>query len=73
MRRAFELSQETSRVRDRYGRHKYGQSLLLSRRLIEAGVRLVLNQVYFPARFQRLRKKTRIPSAFAGFHGCYGT
>jgi len=40
-RRAFDLSKEKSRVRDRYGRHKYGQSLLLSRRLIEAGVRLV--------------------------------
>jgi uncharacterized protein (DUF1501 family) len=40
-RRAFELSQEEARVRDGYGRHKYGQSLLLARRLIEAGVRLV--------------------------------
>src|SRR6185295_9177524 len=40
-RRAFELSQEKPRVRDRYGRHKYGQSLLLARRLVEAGVRLV--------------------------------
>ena len=40
-RQAFELSQEKPRVRDRYGRHKYGQSLLLSRRLVEAGVRLV--------------------------------
>ena len=28
-------------MRRRYGRHKYGQSLLLARRLIEAGVRLV--------------------------------
>jgi hypothetical protein len=40
-RRAFELSQETSRVREQYGRHKYGQSLLLARRLVEAGVRLI--------------------------------
>lgn len=40
-RRAVELSRETPRVRDRYGRHKYGQSLLLARRLVEAGVRLV--------------------------------
>src|SRR5262249_33561442 len=30
-----------ARVRDRYGRHRYGQSLLLARRLVEAGVRLV--------------------------------
>jgi uncharacterized protein (DUF1501 family) len=40
-RRAFELSRESSRLRERYGRHKYGQSLLLARRLVEAGVRLV--------------------------------
>src|SRR5438445_5569390 len=40
-RRAFDLSRESERVRERYGRHKYGQSLLLARRLVEAGVRLV--------------------------------
>jgi hypothetical protein len=40
-RQAFELSRETPRLRQRYGRHKYGQSLLLARRLVEAGVRLV--------------------------------
>jgi hypothetical protein len=40
-RQAFALSRETPRVRQRYGRHKYGQSLLLARRLVEAGVRLV--------------------------------
>jgi len=40
-RRAFEMGAETPRLRDRYGRHKYGQSLLLARRLVEAGVRLV--------------------------------
>src|SRR5262249_40404797 len=40
-RRAFEVQREPVRVRDRYGRHKYGQSLLLARRLVEAGVRLV--------------------------------
>lgn len=39
--RAFELSHEPARVRERYGRHKYCQSLLLARRLVEAGVRLV--------------------------------
>jgi hypothetical protein len=39
--RAFDLSQETDQTRDRYGRHKSGQSLLLARRLIEAGVTLV--------------------------------
>ena len=40
-RRAFDLRQESSAVRDRYGRHKFGQSCLLARRLVEAGVRLV--------------------------------
>jgi Protein of unknown function (DUF1501) len=40
-RRAFDIGREPERVRERYGRHKYGQSLLLARRLIEAGVRLV--------------------------------
>jgi hypothetical protein len=40
-RRAFDLSKEPARVRESYGRHKYGQCLLLARRLVEAGVRLV--------------------------------
>jgi len=40
-RRAFDLGQEPGRVRDRYGRHPLGQNLLLARRLIQAGVRLV--------------------------------
>lgn len=38
---AFEINQESAAVRDRYGRNKFGQSLLLSRRLIAAGVPLV--------------------------------
>jgi hypothetical protein len=40
-RRAFDLNYEPPAVRDRYGRHPLGQNLLLARRLIEAGVRLV--------------------------------
>src|SRR5262249_46812180 len=40
-RAAFDLSKEPDRTRDRYGRHTWGQSVLLARRLIEAGVRLV--------------------------------
>ncbi len=40
-RRAFDLCRETDAVRDRYGRHKFGQSVLLARRLVEAGVSLV--------------------------------
>ena len=38
---AFALEQETAAVRDRYGRSKWGQSVLLARRLVEAGVRMV--------------------------------
>jgi uncharacterized protein (DUF1501 family) len=39
--RAFDLNAEDPRLRDRYGRHMFGQSLLLARRLVEAGVPIV--------------------------------
>jgi uncharacterized protein DUF1501 len=39
--RAFEIEREPVAVRDRYGRHAFGQSLLLARRLVQAGVRVV--------------------------------
>ena len=38
---AFRLDREDPRTRDRYGRNIYGQSVLLARRLIEAGTRFV--------------------------------
>ncbi len=41
MRAAFDLSQEDSALRDQYGRHRYGQSALLARRLVEAGARCI--------------------------------
>jgi hypothetical protein len=40
-REAFDLRKEEPRLRDRYGRHTWGQSALLARRLVEAGVRFV--------------------------------
>jgi hypothetical protein len=40
-RRAFNLAAEPAGLRDRYGRHHFGQSCLLARRLVEAGVPLV--------------------------------
>jgi hypothetical protein len=40
-RRAFAIEQESVRLRDRYGRNTFGQSALLARRLIEAGVTFV--------------------------------
>jgi hypothetical protein len=39
--KAFDLAAEDGALRDRYGRHRFGQSCLLARRLIEAGVRFV--------------------------------
>ncbi len=38
---AFDIGREADTVRDRYGRNKFGQSLLLSKRLIEAGVPII--------------------------------
>ena len=38
---AFALEKETDKVKDRYGRTRFGQSMLMARRLIEAGVRFV--------------------------------
>lgn len=40
--RAFDLTKEPDVVRNRYGRTRHGQSVLMARRLIEAGVRLVM-------------------------------
>lgn len=40
-RRAFDLNQEAAHVRDRYGRHAWGQQCLMARRLVEAGVEIV--------------------------------
>jgi hypothetical protein len=40
-RQAFQLEREPPALRDRYGRNEYGESFLLARRLVEAGVRLV--------------------------------
>ncbi len=38
---AFDIATEPEAVRNRYGRHVFGQSTLLARRMVEAGVRLV--------------------------------
>jgi hypothetical protein len=45
LRDAFNLSAEPEKLRDAYGRHTYGQSCLLARRLVEAGTKFVT--VYF--------------------------
>lgn len=41
MRAAFDIRRETPKLRDRYGRHLFGQSVLMGRRMIEAGARFV--------------------------------
>src|SRR4030095_3308583 len=40
-RKAFDIASEDPRVRDQYGRHTWGQSTLLARRLVEAGATFV--------------------------------
>jgi hypothetical protein len=55
-RSAFDLKQEPDAVRDRYGRTRFGQSVLLARRLVESGVSLV--QVNW----------TRLPNALNNGH-----
>jgi len=47
VKQAFDLSAEPGKLRDAYGRTTYGQSCLLARRLVQAGVRFV--SVYFSA------------------------
>ena len=45
VRQAFDISAEPREIRSRYGRTTYGQSCLLARRLVEAGVKFI--NVYF--------------------------
>lgn len=44
---AFDLSRESEPTRDAYGRNEWGEGILLARRLIEAGVRLVTMVWYY--------------------------
>ena len=39
--KVFNISQESERTRDSYGKHTFGQGCLLARRLVEAGVRFI--------------------------------
>lgn len=45
---AFDLSKEDGRTRDRYGRNRWGQQLLLARRLVEAGVEIITSSLHGP-------------------------
>ena len=46
--RAFDLNLENPKLRDRYGRHAWGQQLLMARRLVEAGVEIVTTELSGP-------------------------
>lgn len=52
-RSAFDMSREDPRLRDQYGRTNFGQSLLLARRLVEAGVSLVTVRALYWDRFPK--------------------
>jgi hypothetical protein len=41
---AFDLAKEPDHVRDRYGRHQWGQQCLMARRLVEAGVEIIATE-----------------------------
>jgi hypothetical protein len=65
---AFEMDREPVAVRERYGRHAFGQSLLLARRLLQAGVPVVQanmgrvqNWDTHGANFTRLKKQLLPP------------
>ena len=49
-RAAFSVEKEPAKMRDQYGRNDYGEAFLLSRRLIEGGVRLVTVIWYYVAK-----------------------
>jgi len=48
MANAFDIAKEDSKLRDRYGRHLWGQSCLLARRLTEAGAAVVVIDALAP-------------------------
>ncbi|MDF1752747.1 MAG: DUF1501 domain-containing protein [Verrucomicrobiales bacterium] len=47
-RNAFDLEKEDKQTRDRYGRNRWGQQLLLARRLVESGVEIVTSTLSGP-------------------------
>jgi hypothetical protein len=71
VRQALDLSKESAKSRDRYGRSKYGQSLLVARRLVEAGVQFVsynaFNQEWDTHGDLQSRYKQLIPAMDQGF------
>jgi hypothetical protein len=52
--RAFDLTREPANLRERYGRHLWGQSCLLARRLAEAGAAVITIDALTPDQSNRL-------------------
>jgi hypothetical protein len=69
-RRAFDLGEESAATHERYGKHRWGQMALLSRRLVEAGVTFVtLNTAPDCLRWDwhvNIVKETRVEEGAAG-------
>ena len=64
VREAFDLNREAPQLRDRYGRHLYGQGALLARRLVEAGTTCVtVNTGYWDHHDDIERSLERAPAA----------
>ena len=61
-RQAFDLSAESTVVRDRYGRNRSGQACLLARRLVEVGV--PLTTVFFNHRNRGQDKQPGVTNAY---------
>ena len=66
---AFDLENEAAHNRDRYGRHRFGQSCLLARRLIQAGVRFVtINMGGWDTHQNNFKSlKTKLPQVDQGY------
>jgi hypothetical protein len=62
VRTAFDLRQEPSGVRDRYGATKIGQRCLLARRLVEAGARFVMVDYGYDPEFGNLWDNHNAPT-----------
>ena len=68
--KAFNLEEEPAKLRDEYGRNNFGQSCLLARRLVAAGVRFVtINQGGWDTHEQNFTslKKSRLPQLDQGY------
>jgi hypothetical protein len=68
--KAFSLTEEPEKLRDEYGRHTFGQSCLLARRLVEAGVQFVtINSGGWDTHENNFNSlsKTRLPQLDQGY------